>query len=227
MRKGNRPPSVGDREYYPVYLDLTGRRAVVVGGGKVAERKILSLLSAGAKVVVISPELTSRLEEERQKETLTHIARVYRRGDIKDAFLVVAATDSPEVNKQVAAHAPALVNVVDVPSQCNFIAPSVVKRGPLQLAISTGGVSPAFARTVRMELEDSYGREFPSYLRFLKTIRAKALAGLEAGKEREAFLKYVASPEMLTLLRSQGLAEVKKRVHEAFHSAAVRSERAK
>jgi precorrin-2 dehydrogenase/sirohydrochlorin ferrochelatase len=124
------------------------------------------------------------------------------------SFLVIAATDSPSLNSRVARAAPALVNVVDVPRECTFIAPSVIRRGPLTIAISTGGKSPAFARTLRKELERTIGPEVASYLKFMGAMREKARAGIRDRKRREQFLKGLASGDILELLRSKGLAQV-------------------
>lgn len=179
--------------YYPVFLNLKNKGCVVVGGGKVAERKVLSLLKSGAEVTVISPELTKRLKKESLSGRIKHIPRRYKKGDLKNAFLVIAATDSNEINEKVSEDAPHLINVVDVPSLCNFIVPSVVKRGPLTIAISTSGVSPSMAKTIRKELEKLYGPEFARYLNSLKKIRIKAMAEIKDKKERERFLKKLAA----------------------------------
>ncbi len=123
--------------YYPAFLNLEDKKTVVVGGGKVAERKILGLLNAQAEVTVVSPVITKRLEQEEQKGRIRHICRKYRKGDLKNAFLVIAATDSEDINEKVSRDAPCLVNVVDTPKFCNFIVPSILQRGPLTIAIST------------------------------------------------------------------------------------------
>ncbi len=203
-------------KYYPVFLDLKGRRAVVVGGGRVAERKVAALLAAGAAVTVVSPTLTERLRKEVTLRTIRHVPRGFKKNDLEGAFLTIAATDSPEINREVAALAPALVNVVDVPTECNFIAPSVVARGDLTIAISTGGTSPALAKTVRKELEGIYGNEVSGYLRFLRGIRTRALSEIGHRKKREKFLKGLASPAIFKMLRSKGLGEVKKDVLRKF-----------
>ncbi|TAL24174.1 MAG: bifunctional precorrin-2 dehydrogenase/sirohydrochlorin ferrochelatase [Nitrospirae bacterium] len=184
--------------YYPVFLNLKGKKCVVVGGGRVAERKVLSLLESGADITVISPELTKRLRKESVKSlnrakgskgNLRHISREYKKGDIRNAFLAIAATDSMETNKKVSADAPNLINVVDAPSLCNFIAPSVVRRGPLTIAISTSGVSPSIAKAIRKELEKLYGPKFGRRLDSIKKIRTKALSEIKDKKKRERFLK--------------------------------------
>ncbi|MDA8240509.1 MAG: bifunctional precorrin-2 dehydrogenase/sirohydrochlorin ferrochelatase [Nitrospiraceae bacterium] len=195
--------------YYPAFLNLKSRKAVVVGGGKVAERKVSALLKAGADVTVISPSITPGLQKELSRKRIMHLSRTYRRGDLRGAFLAIAATDSPETNRRVSKDAPALVNVVDVPTECNFIAPSVVRRGPLLLAVSTSGTSPAFARTLRKELEKSYGPELSEYLKLVKKLRVRAMTAIPEKDKREAFLKGLASGEMLKALRTKGAGAVK------------------
>ncbi len=198
--------------YYPSFLNLIGKRAVVIGGGRVAERKILTLLKAGARVTVISPQLTKRIEKEKHKNDLKHISRHYRKGDLKNAFIIIAATDSQVINKQVSKDALCLVNIVDTPSLCNFIVPSVVKRGPLTIAISTSGVSPALSKTIRKELEKLYGSEFSRYLKFLEKFRKEAKKEIPDKTKRAAFLKSLASKEIIEMLRQRGIEETKKYV---------------
>ena len=197
--------------YYPVFLNLENKKAVVIGGGKVAERKILSLLKAKAAITVISPDITARIAREKQKGTIKHIARRYRNGDITSAFLVIAATDSPRLNKRISDEAACLVNAVDMPSLCNFIVPSVLQRGLLTIAISTSGVSPALSRSIRKEIEDIYGTEFSEYLKALQGIRAEAMNVISDQKKRGAVLKSVASAQMIRMLREKGPKETQKK----------------
>jgi precorrin-2 dehydrogenase/sirohydrochlorin ferrochelatase len=196
--------------YYPSFLNLIGKRAVVIGGGRVAERKILTLLKADARVTVISPQLTKRIEKEKRKNNIKHISRHYRKGDLKNAFIIIAATDSQAINKHISEDALCLVNVVDAPSLCNFIVPSVVKRGPLTIAISTSGVSPAFSKSIRKELEKLYSSEFSRYLKFLEKFRKKAVKEIPDKTKRAAFLKSLASKEIIDMLRRRGFEETKK-----------------
>ena len=204
--------------YYPAFINLQGKRVVVVGGGKVAERKVLTLINAGAAITVISPLLTKRLWKEKEAGHIRHLPRTYRKGDLKDSFMVIAATDSPEVNSRIAGDAPGLLNVVDVPSECNFIAPSVVKRGPLVFAISTGGTSPAFAKAVRKDIEKSYGKVFSGYLGFVKALRSRAMQEIVDKAAREKFLKSLASGDILDTLRTKGLNVVKQSVMARFNT---------
>ena len=142
--------------YYPVYLSLEGKKCVVVGGGEVAWRKVETLLAAGTKVCLVSPEITPGIDELVKAGKLVHIRREYRTGDLEGAFLVIGATDNEDINRQVACDAEKtgiLVNIVDVPKLCNFIVPSKVERGDLIISISTGGTSPALAKKIRKQLE--------------------------------------------------------------------------
>jgi len=179
--------------YYPVLLNLKGKKCIVVGGGKVAERKALPLLKSGAKITVISSECTGRLKKEHLRERIKYISRRYKKGDLKNAFLVIAATDSNETNRKISEDATCLVNVVDKPLLCNFIAPAVVRRGPLTIAVSTSGISPSLARTIRKELGGLYGREFVKHLNYMKKMRAKALREIKDKKKRKIFLKDLAA----------------------------------
>ena len=144
--------------YYPVFIDVRGRTCVVVGGGNIGEEKVSKLLDCGAKVLVISPEVTERVRDLADDESVTWVQRGYRRGDLKGAFIAIAATDDGKVNRRIATEAEernVLLNVVDVTHLCTFIAPSVVRKGDVTIAVSTGGASPALARKFREELTGS------------------------------------------------------------------------
>ena len=144
--------------YYPVFLDIKGRQCVIIGGGQVAERKIHYLLECGAQVTIISPKVTTSIQQWSNEDRVAWKARDYTRGDLKAVHLAIAATDDSEANKaiaQEAAEEKVLLNVVDNTPLCTFIAPSIVKRGDVVIAISTGGTSPALARKLREELESS------------------------------------------------------------------------
>lgn len=200
--------------YYPAFINLCGKNCVVVGGGKVAERKVASLLSTGADVTVISPVLTDAIEKHKKKGRIRHIKRDYKKGDLKNAFLVIAATSDERVNSKVSGDAPFLVNVVDRPELANFIVPSVVSRGPMTIAISTSGASPAMAKAVRKELELLYNKDFGQFLAFLKQLRKKAVRDIPDNKKRERLLKEVASKEILSILRKNGFKSAKNKVLE-------------
>ncbi|HXX57875.1 MAG TPA: bifunctional precorrin-2 dehydrogenase/sirohydrochlorin ferrochelatase [Thermodesulfovibrionales bacterium] len=190
-----RSPRSANRFSYPLFLDLNGRRCLVIGGGRVAERKCLPLMNSGALVTIVSPSLTKRLEGYKIKGLVKHKKREYRSSDIKSSFLVIAATNSEEINRQISRDAEAadkLLNVVDQPALCNFIVPSVVRRGLLTIAVSTGGASPAMAKAIRKELQQLYGPEFSRFLGLMKKLRSKAMKEITNRKQREAFLKELA-----------------------------------
>lgn len=178
---------------------------MVVGGGRVAERKASALLEAHARVTVVSPGLTKGLSKKSSAGDIRHRARRFRPSDLKGVFLVIAATDSEEDNKRVSQAAGdmgvPLVNVVDMPEHCGFIVPASVKRGPLTIAVSTSGASPAMARAIREELEERYGPAFGKYLRTLERERARALGTIDDPGQRETLLKSLASREVLETLR--------------------------
>ena len=166
-------------DYFPAFLDLRGRRCVVVGGGAIGERKVDSLLAAGARVTLVSPALTPRLAALAAAGLLAHRRRLFRRADVRGAALVIAATGVSAVDAAVAAEARrrrALVNVVDRPAECDFILPSVLRRGGLQIAVSTGGRSPALAREIRKRLERVIGPEYAALVERVGRARARARA---------------------------------------------------
>ncbi len=144
--------------YYPVYLNLQGRRCVIIGGGGVAEGKIARLLESGAEIRVVSPDATPGIQRMADAGAIQWEPRPYRPGDLAGAFIAIAATNLREVNRRIFDEAEArgvMLNAVDDPPNCSFIAPSIVQRGPVTVAISTGGASPALARKLRESLQES------------------------------------------------------------------------
>lgn len=166
--------------HYPLFLDLTDQPVVVIGAGTVANRKVRTLLAAKARVTIVSPEARATIRRLVNSKRVRWVRRPYRRGDLRNATLVIAATNDPDVNKSVCAEAKrrrALVNCVAPPSAGNFIVPSLVGRGGISVAISTGGSSPAFAKRLRRDLERFLGRGYPRLLRTMSAARrAKKMA---------------------------------------------------
>jgi len=210
--KASRVSSTVEHYYYPAFIDLRGKQCIVVGGGKVAERKVAALLRSGAKVTVISPFVTGVLADYSKRKRIKHVKRKYRKGDLEDAFIVIAATSDGQVNQDVSLDAPCLLNVVDAPELANFIVPSVIKRGPLALAVSTSGSSPALAKNIRKELELLYSKEFGLFVDFLGKQRKKALMDIADDGIRERLLKQIAAPEMLGTLRKEGFKATRDRI---------------
>ncbi len=184
--------------YYPIFLRIEQKLCLVIGGGKVAERKVQTLLESGAKVRVIAPEVTPSIEKWAEEGKIELLKRPYQPGDLEGAWLVIAATNNPEVQEQVFAEAEErriFCNVVDQPRYCSFIVPSVVKRGRLQLAISTSGASPAVARRLREQLEETFGPEYEEFLELMARWRRIILErGLEEREKREIFEHLALAP---------------------------------
>jgi len=174
-------------DYFPAFLDLRGRRCLVVGGGEIGERKTHALLDCGARVTIVSPSVTTRLAALAASARLVHRARPFRRSDPRGCALAVAATGDPRVDRVVAAAARrwrALVNVVDRPQHCDFIVPAVLRRGELQIAVSTGGRSPAIAREIRRRLERFFGPEYGELISRAGEARNRARAKARTSVER-------------------------------------------
>jgi siroheme synthase-like protein len=162
--------------YHPVFLNIEGKRCVVVGGGQVALRKVKMLLDGRANVFVFSPNPHPEMIKLSRRKAIHLIQRDYKAGDLKDAVITLACTDVKGVNRKVADEAKkarVLVNVADDPERSNFITPSFFKRGNLTIAISTSGISPAFARKIRTKLEKSFGEEYASLLSLIGEVRSK------------------------------------------------------
>jgi precorrin-2 dehydrogenase/sirohydrochlorin ferrochelatase len=203
--------------YYPLFLDISQRRCVVVGGGNVAERKVERLLACGARVEVVGTILTSALAVLKEKGRLVHHEMDYEEALIRGAFLVIGATDNNEVNDRISGDARALgilVNIVDEPAQCDFILPSVVEKGALSIAVSTGGKSPALAKKLRMELDALYGPEYAILLEIMGKLREQMIAkGRPSAENRERFEAVVTS-EILDHIRAKRWKEIKALIME-------------
>ena len=174
---------------YPLFANLQGELVVVVGGGDVAERKVQTLLEHGADVIVVAPQATSALQGLATEGRIIWRARGYVPGDLDSALLAVCATDDRAVNEAVHAEAKRrhmLVNVVDVPDLCNFIVPSVLSRGNLQIAVSTGGASPSAAREIRRSLERQFPDYWEGYLNLMAELRCLVKARVPGSMDRRA-----------------------------------------
>ena len=197
--------------YYPVYLDLRGRSCVVVGGGEVATRKVESLLAAGARVTVVSPSVSATLAAMTETHEILHHARPYRRGDLQGAVLAYAATNDKALHAEIAAEAAAasvLLNVVDRPSFCSFIAPALMTRGAVSVAVSTGGASPALASRLRRDIEKTVGPEYGLAAAILGELRPIVGGAEIAPAERARVFRALADSPLLGALRARDAAAV-------------------
>ena len=189
--------------YYPVFLNLNGRRCVVIGGGQIAEGKVLKLIDSGAKIVVISPDATQNIRDMAGRGDVGLDLRKYQTGDLAGAFLVIAATNDRVVNQEIfeeAENLGVLLNAVDDPKRCSFIAPSIVERGPVTLAISTGGASPALARKLRETLAKSPALDWADATSVLSKAR-RMIKEQQVAVDPQRW-QCCMTPELLTLAKS-------------------------
>lgn len=199
-------------KYYPINLNLENKDCLVVGAGAVAERKIKRLLDYGAKVAVVSPKSTLGIKRLAKKHKIRLMLRHINIRDINGRFLVISATGERRINSLVSKYckeSDILVNVVDSPKECNFILPSVVKRGDLTVSISTDGVSPALAKKIRRQLKEKFGAEYASFLKLLKTLRADALKKIRTPTLRKAFFEKVVNSDILMLIKKNKIQQAK------------------
>ncbi|MBI4004005.1 MAG: bifunctional precorrin-2 dehydrogenase/sirohydrochlorin ferrochelatase [Candidatus Omnitrophica bacterium] len=176
--------------YYPFFADLRGRRCVVVGGGVVAQRKVTTLLRFGAKVILVSPAATQRLRRYAAQGVIRYVPRRFKACDLDGAWLAYAATDDERINERVSRTAQQrriFTNVVDQPPLCSFIAPAIMKRGELVIAISTGGASPTVAKRLRREFERTIGAGYAELLRLLNSLRPIAKRKLPSYDDRKRY----------------------------------------
>ncbi len=196
--------------YYPMMLNIEGQPVVVVvGGGFVATRKIISLLSAQAQVTVISPDLSPKLQELVDESAIVWKKKAFAPEDLEGALLIIAATNSSSINEMVAKSAKPyqLCNIVDNEEQSQFIVPSVVKRGPLTIAVSTSGANPKLSKKIKKELEEQYDESYEEYILFLQKARRKIIEEVMDKKLKSELLNALLDPQFLTLTKTNNLAE--------------------
>jgi precorrin-2 dehydrogenase/sirohydrochlorin ferrochelatase len=189
--------------YYPILVDLEGKKALIVGGGRVAERKAETLLEYGASIDLVSKELTYALELLVEGRRITYLGPEFKEAFLDSVFIVVSATNDKQLNRKVSLSARRkglLVNAVDQPQDCNFIVPSIVKRGDLLIAVSTSGKSPALSKKIRKELENQFGEEYRVFLLLMGRLRDRILSrGLPQEENSRIFHQIVDSPLLKAL----------------------------
>jgi precorrin-2 dehydrogenase/sirohydrochlorin ferrochelatase len=200
---------------FPAFLKLHGRRCLVVGAGRVAEEKIEGLLQAGADVIVVAPQATPRVRKLRRQERIQWAPRRFDSKGFEGVFLGVAATSSADLHRQIYEGAQlrgVLCNVVDDPPNCDFYYGSVVRRGALQIAISTEGKSPALAQRIRKQLEQRFGKEYELWLQKLGDEREQLFAKPMNAERRKLLLHRLASQESFEIfLRQNGTAKMRRK----------------
>ncbi len=204
--------------YYPAFINLNGKKCVVVGGGRVAERKIFLLIESGADITVVSPTLTRTLSNLRDKGAFFYLERTYRKSDVANAFLVIAATSDSKVNKRVSCDAPYLVNIIDAPELSNFNSAAYINKGLMTISVSTSGSCPPLASAIRDDLKDNYGKSVADFLAFMKDFRRKIIEDVKDSNVRHDLLSAAGSSDILNLLKTSGAEEAMKVVIGMYES---------
>ena len=209
-----------DTPFYIACLKLTGRRCVVVGGGEIGLEKVEGLLACDGRVVLIAPEAEPELQKLASEGSIEWIRREYATGDLEATFIAIAATDDTDANISVYNDAEAramLVNVVDVPPLCNFILPAIVRTGPLAIAISTAGASPALAKRIKAQIADEFGEPYARLAVLLNEVRGWAKGTLPTYQDRKVFFEGIVNgdPDPVALLRDGDEAAVRELIAAA------------
>ncbi len=196
--------------YYPIMVDLTGKEVLVVGGGSVASRKITTLLEYGAVISMVSRELSPEIQNYVKSGKVRYLGEEFSLVYLKDKFLVIAATDDAELNHRigkVAEEKGMLVNAVDQPADCNFIVPSIIKKGDLIIAVSTSGKSPALAKKIRKQLTEYFGDEYELCLRMMGRIRNEVVAQGSDQKENSNLFHRIIDSKLFDAIKTGSLED--------------------
>jgi precorrin-2 dehydrogenase/sirohydrochlorin ferrochelatase len=216
-----------DTPFYIACLKLSGRRCLVVGGGEIGLEKVEGLLACDGDVTLVAPEAESALREYAAEGSIAWERRAYRPEDLEGAFMVIASTNDSEVNIGIyhdAERRAMLVNVVDVPPLCNFILPAIVRMGPLAIAISTAGASPALAKRMKREVSELFGEEYARLAVLLNDARGWAKGTLPTYQDRKRFFEGIVNgdPDPIALLRAGDDEAVRDLVREHRRNDATR-----
>ena len=197
--------------YYPVHLDIQNRNCLVVGGGAVGTRKVVTLLDCGANVTVISPLISNRLRDFAVSGLIKLRERAYQSGDLDGMFLVIGATDNEELNRQISSdadHLNTLCNIADRPEICNFILPSIVQRDDLVITISTSGKSPALAKNLRKKLQFQFGEEYGIFLKLMGAIRKKLLSQSHEPEAHKHLFEKLIAADLIAMIQKGKTTEI-------------------
>ena len=210
--------------YYPIFLDIEGRNVVIVGGGNVCARKAETMMKYGARVTVVSPQFTDEIEQWARQGCLALSRKKYDQSDLDGANIVIASTDDEAINTQIATDCRQrriLVNVVDVTALCEFIVPAILEKGSVQIAISTGGKSPALARTLKEDLQRFIGPEYDEVNQALFSLREGAKKVLPTDVDRKRFFDGIVAQGILDMLRDGRRREAYETIARACQAAGV------
>ena len=213
-----------DTPFYIACLRLTGRRCLVVGGGEIGLEKVEGLLACGGDVVLVAPDAEPALRTLADEGSIRWERRAYEPGDLESTFIAIAATSDTDVNIAVyedAERRAMLVNVVDVPPLCNFILPAIVRQGPLAIAISTAGASPALAKRMKREIAEQFGAPYAQLAMLLNEVRGWAKATLPTYQDRKVFFEGIVNgePDPIELLRGGDEQAVRDLIAAAQHAS--------
>ncbi|MEA3486889.1 MAG: bifunctional precorrin-2 dehydrogenase/sirohydrochlorin ferrochelatase [Thermodesulfobacteriota bacterium] len=204
-------------KFYPISLDISNEKCVVVGGGDVSERKVIKLLECGARVILVGKTITPGLRVMKDEEAIEHVPDDYSEKHIEGAFLVIGATDRDDVNERIYRDSRSrgiLVNIVDEPARCNFIVPAIFRRKDLMIAVSTGGKSPALARKLRENMEGKYGPEYGILLDIMGNLRRKIIARGGTSAENKRIFESVLDSDILRHIREEEWDKARKIVRD-------------
>jgi len=191
-------------KYYPVHLDINNRNCLVVVGGGVGTRKVKTLLDCGARVTVVSLEVSPHLQDLAASGDIILAQRSYKSDDLSGMFLVIGATDDEKLNRQISSDADrrnTLCNIADRPEVCNFILPAIVHRDDLVITISTSGQSPAMAKKLRKALENQFGKEYGMLLRLMGAIRQKLLQQAHEPEAHKPLFEQLINSDLIGMIR--------------------------
>ena len=197
--------------YYPVHLDIENRNCLVVGGGGVGTRKVITLINCGAVVTVVSPVVSQELLELASSRAIKLKERSYQSADLEGIFLVIGATSDEKLNRQISNDADrlnTLCNIADRPEVCNFILPSIVQRSDLVITISTSGKSPALAKKLRKKLESQFGEEYGVFVQLMGAIRKKLLSKSHAPEAHKHLFEHLIESDLIEMIRDDKNEEI-------------------
>jgi precorrin-2 dehydrogenase / sirohydrochlorin ferrochelatase len=206
-------------KYYPLNLDINNRDCLVIGGGQVGTRKVNGLLKCGAMVSVICPDASEKIIALATQKKITWHKRRYQSSDMQNRFLVIGATNNELLNREIHADAQTqkvLCNIADRPEICNFILPAVVQRGNLVIAVSTNGKSPALAKKLRKELQQTYGEEYEPFLELMGAIRKKLLKEAHAPETHKPLFEALVNGDLTDAVKNNDIKTVDKLLNDVL-----------
>ncbi len=206
-------------DFFPIHLNLKGKKCLVIGGGKVAERKVEALLRCSAEINLISPTITDYLQKIVNRGIIQYFNRLYQQKDLDNCFIVISACNDKCINEKIAkaCHQKNIpVNVVDDPSNCSFIIPSVLQRGALTIAVSTQGKCPMLSKKIREKIESTLGPEYAEYTELISEARQKIIQKIQCPIEKKRIMENILSKKIVQLICDGKAQQAKEQVEECL-----------